>query len=125
MVEYFEKSDYKATLEYFDKKQVRFYKADYDTEIIKVNFLKKNEQIAIRKVFGLVSAYHLNQSIDKIKYPPGGLGFNSNSWAQTVIELAGGKVKSDLKGFDIGNKKRIPKTYFLPHCPVIKRPTIN
>lgn len=124
-VEYFERSDYKATLEYFDKKKVRFYKSDYDTEIIKVDFSKKNEQTVIREIFSLVSAYHLNQSIDKIKYPPVGLGFNSNSWAQTVIELAGGKVKSDLKGFDIANEKRIPKTYFLPHCPVKKRPIIN
>ncbi len=51
IVEYFEKSDYKATLEYFDKKRVRFYKSDYDTEVIKVIFPKKNEQIAIREIF--------------------------------------------------------------------------
>lgn len=125
VVEYFEKSDYRATLEYFDKKSVRFYKSDYDTEVIKVVFPKKNEQIAIREIFEMVNAYHINQSIDKIKYPPMGLGFNSNSWAQTVIELAGGKVKSDLEGFDIANKKRIPKTYFLPYCPVKPRPIIN
>ncbi len=107
-----------ATLEYFYKKRVVFYKSDYDTEVIKVSFPKKNEQIAIREVFGLVNAYHINQSIDEIKYPPAGLGFNSNSWAQTVIELAGGKVQSDLKGFDVANKKRIPETYFTPNCPV-------
>ena len=125
VVEYFERSDYKATLEYFDSKKVRFYKSDYDTEIIRVKFPDKNEQIAIRQIFDLVSSYHTNQSIDRIKYPPVGLGFNSNSWAQTVIELAGGKVLSDLKGFDIASKKRIPKTYFMPFCPVTPRPTIN
>ncbi len=37
-VEYFEKSDYAATLEYFDKKRVRFYKSDFSTEVIQVNF---------------------------------------------------------------------------------------
>lgn len=125
VVEYFEKSDYKATLEYFDKKMVHFYKSDYDTEVIKVVFPNKNEQIAIREIYDLVNAYHINQSIDKIKYPSMGLGFNSNSWVQTVIELAGGKVKSDLKGFDIANNKRIPKTYFLPYCPVKQRPPVN
>ncbi len=123
-VEYFEKSDYAATLEYFDQKRVRFYKSDYDTEVIQVKFPKTHAQIAIKEIIKLVDIYHMNQLIDKIKYPLAGLGFNSNSWAQTVIELAGGKVKSDLKGLDVANKKRIPKTYFMPHCPR-SRPIIN
>jgi hypothetical protein len=125
VVEYFQKSDYRATLEYFDKKRVKFYRADYDTEVIKVKFPNKNEQIARREIFDLFGSYHINLSIDRIKYPTVGLGFNSNSWAQTVIELAGGRVISDLKGFDISNKKRIPKTYFLPLCPINPRPVIN
>lgn len=124
-VEYFEKSDYKAALEHFDKKMVKFYSSDYDTEVIKVIFSSKDEQIAIREIFDFVNNYQINQSMDKIKYPPVGLGFNSNSWVQTVIELAGGKVQSDLKGFDVANKKRIPETYFLPHCPANPRPVIN
>ena len=33
--------------------------------------------------------------------------------------------KSDLKGFDIANKKRIPRTYFTPNCPIKRRPTVN
>ena len=125
VVEYFEKSDYKATLEYFDNKRVKFYKSDYDTELIRVDFAKKHEQIAIREIFDLVNTYYLNQSIDEIKYPPVGLGVNSNSWVQTVISLVGGKAPNDLKGFDVSNNKTIPKTYFMPFCPVDPRPIIN
>lgn len=122
---YFEKNDYEATLEYFDKKRVRFFKSDFDTEILKVKFPNINEKTAILKIIRIVDAYSINQSMDKIAYPPAGFGFNSNSWAQTVIQLAGGKVQSDLNGFDISNNKRIPKTYFTPICPVKPRPIIN
>ena len=103
---------------------MRFYKSDFDTEVIQVKFPKIHTQIAIREIIRLVDIYHMNQSMYKIKYPLAGLGFNSNSWAQTIIELAGGKVKSDLKGLDVANKKRIPKTYFMPYCPK-SRPIIN
>ncbi len=123
-VEYFEESDYVATLEYFNKKRVRFYKPDFDTEVVQVKFPNVHDQTAIRKIFKLVEIYRINQLLDKIKYPFSGLGFNSNSWVQTVIELAGGKVPSDLKGFDIAHKKRIPQTYFMAHCPK-SRPAIN
>ncbi len=122
---YFEKNDYEATLEYFDKKRVRFFKSDFDTEVIKVKFPNGNEKVAIYEIIKMVNIYSLNQSMDKIAYPPAGFGFNSNSWAQTVIELAGGVVKSDLKGIDISNEKRIPKTYFMPICPAQPRPKIN
>lgn len=123
-VEYFERSDYTATLEYFDKERVVFYKSDFDTEVIQVKFPKLDTKVAIREIIELVNIYHINQLTDKIKYPLAGMGFNSNSWAQTVIELAGGKVKSDLKGLDISNGKRIPKTYFMPYCPK-SRPILN
>lgn len=122
---YFEKNDYEATLEYFDKKRVSFFKSDFDTEVLKVTFPNINEKVAILKIIRIVDAYSINQSMDKITYPSAGFGFNSNSWAQTVIQLAGGKVKSDLKGFDISNDKRIPKTYFTPICPVKPRQKIN
>lgn len=122
---YFEKNDYEATLEYFDKKRVHFFKSDFDTEVIKVNFPKINEKVAVVKIIRIVNDYSLNQLTDKISYPSAGFGFNSNSWAQTVIELAGGVVQSDLKGFDISNKKRIPKTYFMPICPSKPRQKIN
>lgn len=122
---YFEKSDYEATLEYFDKKRVRFFKPDFDTEVIKVKFPNSNEKVAISNIIKIVDTYSLNQSIDKIAYPSAGFGFNSNSWAQTVIELSGGVVQSDLKGVDISSEKRIPKTYFMPICPAQPRPRIN
>jgi len=34
----------------------------------------------------------------------------------TVISLAGGKAISDFDGVDVGNDKRIPKTYFDSIC---------
>jgi len=122
---YFEKSDYEATLEYFDKKRVSFFKSDFDTEVIKVKFPNINEQAATVEIIKIVNAYSINQSIDKITYPSAGFGFNSNSWAQTVIELAGGIVQSDLKGVDISHEKRIPRTYFISICPAQPRPKIN
>lgn len=124
-IEFFEKSDYEATLEFFDKKRLNFFKSDFDTEAIIVKFPKTPEQTAIRIIFRLIDNYHINQTMDKIKYPTAGFGFNSNSWAQTIIELAGGKVQSDLGGLDISNEKRIPKTYFDPICPAKPRPIIN
>ena len=122
---YFEESDYKATLEHFDKKRIKFYKADMDTTAIKVKFPTFHESAAINIVIELVNNYSLNQMMDNIRYPIGGFGYNSNSWAQTVIELAGGVVQSDLKGLDISNGKRIPKTYFMPVCPKKSRKKIN
>lgn len=124
-VEFFEKSDYEATLEYFDKKRLKFYKSDFDTEALKVTFPNINEKVAVIRLFRLIDAYNTNQTMDIIRYPTAGLGFNSNSWAQTIIELTGGKIRSDLKGFDISNKKRIPKTYFDPICLQKPRPVIN
>ncbi|MBL1259698.1 MAG: hypothetical protein COB33_004085 [Thiotrichaceae bacterium] len=122
---FFEKSDYEATLEYFDRKRVSFFKSDFDTEVIKVKFPNADKKVATSIIIRIVNAYSVNQSMDKIAYPPLGFGFNSNSWAQTVIELAGGVVQSDLKGVDISNKKRIPRTYFMSVCPEKPRPKIN
>lgn len=122
---YFEKSDYEATLEYFDKKRVSFFKPDFDTEVIKVKFPNVDEKSATAKIIRIINAYSINQSIDSIAYPSSGFGFNSNSWAQTVIELIGGVVKSDLKGLDISNEKRIPATYFMSVCLAKPRPKIN
>lgn len=124
-VEFFEKNDYIATLEYFDKKRISFYKSDFDTEVVQVTFPNIPEQIAIKRIYDLIEAYHINQSMDRIKYPNAGFGYNSNSWAQTVIALAGGKVQSNLNGMDISNDKRIPKTFFDFLCPAKTRPVLN
>ncbi len=122
---YFEKSDYEATQEYYDKNRISFFSSDFDTEVIKVNYSNTKIDEAIKLVFNLVDNYNINQSMDKIKYPTAGFGFNSNSWAQTIIELSGGTVVSDLDGIDISSDKRIPKTYFEPICPIERRPKIN
>ncbi len=124
-VEFFENSDFQATLEYFDKSKTHFYKSDFDTQVKLVKFPGKSSQQATREILRLISAYHTNQTMDKIKYPTAGIGFNSNSWAQSVIQLAGGKVDSDMSGLDISHDKRIPKTYFDPVCLPYPRPTLN
>ena len=117
VVEYFEKSDYEATREHFDPSLVKWYRPDFDTEVVRVHFGKVDDATAVKQVFDLVDTFYLNQSMDPIKYPTAGLGYNSNSWAQTVILLAGGRVKSNLKGLDVAHDKRIPATYFDTHLP--------
>ena len=44
VVEYFEKSDYQATLEYFDKNRKHWYKSDFDAELIQVNYKNITDQ---------------------------------------------------------------------------------
>jgi hypothetical protein len=73
----------------------------------------------------LIDSYLLNQKIDPIKYPTAGIGVNSNSWAQSLIEYSGGKVKGDMKGADISNSKRVPRTYFQAICPIKRRVKVN
>lgn len=124
-VEYFEKSDYEAALEFYNKQKIKWYKSDYDTQVLPVKYPTINKQVAMRKIFEMIDAYHINQTMDRISYPKAGIGFNSNSWAQTVIELSGGIVKSNMKGLDISNNKRIPKIYFTPVCLPKPRPKIN
>lgn len=125
VVEFFEESDYQAAREYFDKSLVKWYKADFDTEVARVDFGRTSEADAIKRLFELVNTYYLNQNVDPITYPRAGMGFNSNSWAQTVIALAGGRVKANMTGVDVGHDKRIPATYFDPICPVVRRPKLN
>jgi hypothetical protein len=126
VVEYFEASDTRATLEYFDRSVVKWYQADFDTEVAPVAFKKTDAATGVTRVFELIDNFALNQELDPIRYPTAGLGYNSNSWAQTVIELAGGTVKSsNMKGWDVSNGKRIPKTYFEAVCTVRPRPVLN
>ena len=123
-VEYFEPGDYQAAQEYYDPSKRGFW-SDFDTEVIAVKFPGINLALAVRRLFTLIDNYHINQTMDRIKYPTAGMGFNSNSWAQTVIELAGGKVTSNMSGLDISHEKRIPRTYFEAVCPVVRRPKVN
>lgn len=123
--EYFEKNDYQATLEHFDPKRRSWYKSDFDAELIEVKAYIKSEREIITTVFNLVDYYTINQELDPVKYPAAGFGYNSNSWAQTVIRLAGGTIPSNLKGLDLNHHKRIPKTYFVPVCTLKPRPKLN
>lgn len=124
-VEYFEESDYRAAREYYDKSLLRLYKPDFSTQANEVKFEGVSPSVGIRKIFELIDIYATNQTLDLIPYPRAGLGVNSNSWVQTVIELAGGKAPSDMKGFDVSNGKRIPEIYFAPICLPHPRPVVN
>ena len=125
LVEYFEKSDYLATLEHFNpNKHRKWYKADLDAELALVKH-NNNDSIFIRKLFFLINNYIINEREDNIPYPFSGLAVNSNSWAQSVIAAANGKVIEDLKGLDIFHNKRIPAIYFQAICPATPRPKVN
>ena len=125
-VEVFEKADTLAAQEYFGGVKKVWYKSDFDTQM---NIVKFNDsELSLhheRKMVSLIDAYHTNQTLDPIRYPTAGAGFNSNSWAQSVIEYSGGKVESNMKGLDIFHKYRIPKTYFIPYCPSEPRVKLN
>ena len=125
VVEFFNSSDYKAAKEYFGGVTREWYESDFDTYMIEVGFGDVRGSLAVNKILGRIEAYLLNQRVDSIKYPTAGIGVNSNSWTQSVIEYSGGEVREDLPGLDISNDKRIPKTYFEPYCPVAPRPKVN
>ena len=124
-VEFFEKGDFTAAQEHFGAVQTHWYKSDYDAELYQVRFNSLSDKQAIDKVILRIESYLLNQSQDPIRYPTAGLGVNSNSWAQSIIEYAGGKGMQDFKGLDVSNTKRIPKTYFEPICLPTARPRVN
>lgn len=123
-VEFFENSDYLATKEYFGGSDTKWYKSDFDAEMYEVGF-DLPDSVAIKQILFRVETFIINQTMDPIRYPTAGLGFNSNSWAQSVIQYAGGKVQENVTGADVASDKRIPQTYFEPICPIKKRPKLN
>jgi len=128
IVKIFEQADTEAAKEYFGGKNTHWYIDDWDTEMRRVSFKGSDFSLhAQREIIRLIDTYITNQQLDKINYPSNGMGFNSNSWVQTVIELAGGQIDggSNMKGFDISHNKRIPKTYFDPYCPDEPRIQLN
>jgi len=125
-VEVFERGDTIAAKEFFGGSKASWSKWDYDAELRVVKFNGADFSLhGERKLISLVSAYLINQTLDPISYPTGGIGFNSNSWVQSAIEYSGGKVNGNMKGLDIYHKKRIPETYFLPFCPPNPRIKLN
>jgi len=124
-VEFYEKGDLTAAMEFFGGIETKWHTSDYDTQLIKVEYGLVPDQEAKRRVINLIENYILNQKTDPIRYPTAGFGVNSNSWAQSVIEYSGGKVSGDMKGLDISNSKRVPRTYFMPFCTVKPRIKVN
>ncbi len=124
-VEFFESADLTATKEYFGGIATSWNKSDFDAEMYGVDFGKTDEAVAIDALLYRVMAYIYNQRTDPITYPTAGFGYNSNSWAQSVIQYAGGKVTDDVDGVDVGSSKRIPKTYFDAVCTIKPRPKLN
>ncbi|MCG7567103.1 hypothetical protein MHM95_12510 [Pseudoalteromonas sp. CnMc7-15] len=125
VAEFHEKGDLTAAMEYFGGVETNWHTSDYDAQLIEVGYGNLPEQEAKRRVINLIGNYILNQTVDPIKYPTAGFGVNSNSWVQSVIEYSGGNVDGDMKGFDISNSKRVPRTYFMPFCPVAPRVKVN
>jgi len=124
-VEFFESADFEAAQEFFGGKKTKWYSSDFDAELHKVDFGNTPGSVAANLVLFRISAFLINQSMDRIPYPSGGLGYNSNSWAQSVIEYSSGKGVEDFKGLDVSNSKRIPRIYFEPVCTVKPRPRLN
>lgn len=125
-VEAFESADTLAAREYFGGLEKKWYESDYDAElhIVKFNAASVSPS-GERKLISLIDAYLINQILDPIRYPTAGAGFNSNSWAQSVIQYAGGTAPSNMAGLDIFHHRKIPETYFLPYCPAKPRVKLN
>ncbi|GAA0376560.1 hypothetical protein GCM10009092_45880 [Bowmanella denitrificans] len=124
-VKFFEEADHEAALEHFGGKKVKWYSSDFDAEFHTVDFGNTPEKVATDLVLFRINAFMINQSLDKIAYPTLGLGFNSNSWAQSVIAYSSGKVTGNFRGLDYAHARKIPRTYFEPVCTVKPRPRVN
>lgn len=121
----YEKGDLTAAMEFFGGIETKWHTSDYDTQLIKVQYGSVPEQETKIRVINLIENYILNQATDPIRYPTAGFGVNSNSWTQSVIEYSCGKVSGDMKGLDISNSKRVPRTYFMPFCTAKPRIKVN
>ena len=125
VVEFFDVSDYRATLEYFNPKKYRKWnKPDLDAELSPVRH-KDTDAEFIQRVLFLVNNYIINEREDNIPYPFAGLSVNSNSWAQSLIPAANGQVNSNFSGLDVSHSLRIPPIYFQAICPDRPRPKVN
>ena len=127
-VDFFERSDYLSTKEFYAPKKnttTKWYKPDFDLEVAEVDYNSRDESQFISKLLRLIVNYIINEELESIPYPIAGFGTNSNSWAQSVIRVAGGKVKENFSGADINHKNRIHSIYFQAICPKKPRPRIN
>ncbi len=124
VVKFFENADHQAVKEHYQPKKYRFWnKSDFDAEVHRVKYANENK--SIRYLISLINNFVLNQSMDEIKYPTAGLGYNCHSWVQSLIKYTKGESESDLNGIDPYSNHKIPKTYFLPICTSTPRPKLN
>lgn len=124
--EVFEDADTLAAREHFGGLEKKWFESDYDAELHVIKFNGATfSPYGEKKLLSLINAYVTNQLLDPIRYPTAGMGFNSNSWAQSAIKYAGGITTSNMTGLDIFHHRRIPETYFLPYCPSKPRVKLN
>lgn len=121
-VRFFESKDWQATREYFEPHSVEWNKADWDAELTAVVHDGEPNGFAAR-LLHCVRNYIFNETEDRIPYIFHGV--NSNSWAQSLIQAAGGLVKEDFVGLELSNAKRVPLIYFRAICPANRRPAVN
>lgn len=118
---------------------IMFAASDYDTVQrllktkdkilagVKVDRINLNKTIhfnnldqGLRRILNVAQNYRALQDKKPLKYPDGLLGqlsptcLNSNSWAQTVVQLAvgPGAVPEHIEGLDLCNENRIDPSYF-------------
>jgi hypothetical protein len=125
VVEIAEKGDLLATREYFGAANTSIFKPDFSSQLRLVDYGTVPDAEAKRRVMQLATNFRLNQAISPIPYPFMGLGYNSNSFVQSLIRHSGGNVDTNMNGWDVSHDKVIPKTYFEAQCPVKPRPTLN
>lgn len=125
-IKVFEDADLTAAKEYFGSNKTVWHKSDYDTEVQLVTFSGSASTLqAEQTLYSLIDAFITNQIMDPISYPTAGLGYNCNSWTQSVIKYIGGKARANMSGFDLYHDQLIPKTYFTPFCPIKARVKLN
>jgi len=76
-----------------------------------------------RQILDAVDFYIINEKNTNIAYPPPWLGKNSNSWAQSIMNLVQANLPqgaSDFDGADAGYDITIPAMYFKGICSPCK-----
>ena len=134
-VEAFNDADKKATEEHklFDPDRSETHPLVYDwsTQLEPVTLplgLSKDEFTV--RVLELAYNYASNTQTNPVPYPPWyknifGQEFNSNSWAQSIIEFASGKVIENFKGFDTAHGKKLPIKLFEAPKPKLCPPPLS
>lgn len=114
----FEASDTAATEEYVNPAaNVSSFLPDFDTQVDRV-LLTGGVDATISRIIAAVNRYVSYEATHPLIYPTGGTfggsGYNSNSWAQSVIEytVGRGRVRENFTGLDTLATQRIPKVYF-------------